>query len=165
MAPYRKNDNCCVEQKNWPIVRQQVGYARYDTPAELQTLRELYAVLRLYVNFFQRKMKLVSKTRHGAKAMKRFDAARTPYQRTLESSHVTDAAKDALRRTYLELNPAQLKRDLATLQAKLLQLAADSSILRKEVRRHGPPVPGALSIPHALRTSSVMQPRNASRTS
>jgi hypothetical protein len=29
--PYRKNDNCYVEQKNWPVVRQQVGYARYDT--------------------------------------------------------------------------------------------------------------------------------------
>jgi hypothetical protein len=23
--PYRKNDNCFVEQKNWPVVRQQVG--------------------------------------------------------------------------------------------------------------------------------------------
>jgi hypothetical protein len=30
--PYRKNDNCFVEQKNWPVVRQQVGDARYDTP-------------------------------------------------------------------------------------------------------------------------------------
>jgi hypothetical protein len=26
--PYRKNDKCYVEQKNWPVVRQQVGYAR-----------------------------------------------------------------------------------------------------------------------------------------
>jgi len=34
--PYRKNDNCFVEQKNWPVVRQQVGYLRYDTPQELR---------------------------------------------------------------------------------------------------------------------------------
>ena len=76
--PYRKNDNCYVEQKNWPVVRQQVGYARYDTPEELEGLRELYRVLRLYVNFFQPQMKLVSKTRHGAKVTKRFDLARPP---------------------------------------------------------------------------------------
>jgi len=38
--PYRKNDNCFVEQKNWPVIRQQVGYARYDTPQELEVLRE-----------------------------------------------------------------------------------------------------------------------------
>src|SRR5207253_1997890 len=37
--PYRKNDNCYVEQKNWPVVRQQVGYARYDTPEELEALK------------------------------------------------------------------------------------------------------------------------------
>jgi hypothetical protein len=79
--PYRKNDNCFVEQKNWPVVRQQVDYGRYDTPAELEVLRELYGHLRLYVNFFQPQMKLVAKTRHGAKVRKRFDTARTPYQR------------------------------------------------------------------------------------
>src|SRR6266540_3445138 len=54
--PYRKNDNCYVEQKNWPVVRQQVGYARYDTPAELRALRDLYRILRLFVNYFQPQM-------------------------------------------------------------------------------------------------------------
>src|SRR6266508_3650991 len=43
--PYRKNDNCFVEQKNWPVVRQQVGYGRYDTDEELAVLRGLYAHL------------------------------------------------------------------------------------------------------------------------
>ena len=120
--PYRKNDNCYVEQKNWPVVRQQVGYGRYDTPEELQALRELYRVLRLYVNFFQPQMKLVAKTRRGAKVTKRFDRARTPYQRVLDSSDVDEEAKDRLRATYLSLNPAQLKRDLAARQTRLLQL-------------------------------------------
>jgi hypothetical protein len=68
--PYRKNDNCFVEQKNWPVVRQNVGYARYDTPSELEVLNELYTHLRLYVNFFQPQMRLVSKTRHGARVTK-----------------------------------------------------------------------------------------------
>lgn len=76
--PYRKNDNCFVEQKNWPVVRQQVGYLRYDTPDELAALGGLYAHLRLYVNFFQPQMRLVAKTRCGAKVSKTFDVARTP---------------------------------------------------------------------------------------
>jgi hypothetical protein len=71
--PYRKNDSCFVEQKNFPIVRQQVGYARYDTEAELQVLTELYGYLRLFVNFFQPQMKLVSKARRGAKVTRRYD--------------------------------------------------------------------------------------------
>jgi len=39
--PYRKNDSCHVEQKNWAVVRQAVGYARYDTERELEYLTEL----------------------------------------------------------------------------------------------------------------------------
>src|SRR5919198_197344 len=108
--PNRKNDNCFVEQKNWPVVRQQVGYARYDTPEALEALRQLYRILRLYVNFFQPQMKLVAKTRHGATVTKRFDRARTPYQRALASPWVSEVVKRTLRATYLQLNPAQLKR-------------------------------------------------------
>ncbi len=46
-----KNDNCYVEQKNYPVVRQTVGYQRFDTTAELMVLQQLYRTLRLYINF------------------------------------------------------------------------------------------------------------------
>jgi hypothetical protein len=164
--PYRKNDNCYVEQKNWPVVRQQVGYGRYDTPEELEALRQLYRVLRLYVNFFQPQMKLVSKTRRGATVTKRFDRARTPYQRVLESPHVEEEAKDRLRATYLSLNPAQLKRDLTACQTRLLQLGKRKPSMRKEVNHPpGPRLQGSLSEAEASRTSLVMQPELVSRTS
>jgi hypothetical protein len=163
--PYRKNDNCFIEQKNWPVVRQQVGYARYDTPAALEALSELYRVLRLYVNFFQPQMKLVSKTRQGAKVTKRFDAARTPYQRVLESPHVEATAKQALRDTYLELNPAQLKRDLARCQDRLLGVSTTTPTSRREVTPRPRPFRGILSKTQASRTSLVMQPELPSRTS
>jgi hypothetical protein len=164
--PYRKNDNCFVEQKNWPVVRQQVGYARYDTPAQLEALKDLYGVLRLYVNFFQPQMKLLAKTRHGAKVTKRFDRPRTPYRRVLESPHVGEGAKRELLETYLRLNPAQLKRDLATCQDRLLQLARDKPSTGEEVKHlPGPRLEGALSKREASRTSLVMQPVAASRTS
>jgi len=78
---YKKNDSCHVEQKNWTVVRRLIGYDRYSSHAALETLNRLYNLLRLYVNFFQPVMKLVSKTRHGARVHKSYDTARTPYQR------------------------------------------------------------------------------------
>jgi hypothetical protein len=166
--PYRKNDNCFVEQKNWPVVRQQVGYLRYDTPSELAVLRELYAHLRLYVNFFQPQMKLVSKTRRGAKVTKRYDTARTPYQRVLGSPHVSEESKRILTRTYLSLNPAGLKRDIGRCQERLLGLgAAKPHDQRKEVGAppNHPWRHVAVSPKEASRTSLLRQPIVASRTS
>jgi len=65
--PYRKNDNCFVEQKNYSIVRRAVGYRRYDTEMQLRLLNELYATLRLYSNFFQPTMKLPQRSGWAAK--------------------------------------------------------------------------------------------------
>jgi len=60
--PYRKNDNCYVEQKNYSVVRRAVGYQRFDTPTKKDCcLNQLYDTLRLYTNFFQPVMKLKSK--------------------------------------------------------------------------------------------------------
>jgi hypothetical protein len=164
--PYRKNDNCFVEQKNWPVVRQNVGYARYDTSAELEALNELYDHLRLYVNFFQPQMKLVSKTRRGAKVTKHFDRARTPYRRVLESPHVPPEAKAALTRTYLELNPAELKRRISACQTRLVQINRTKPDGSKEVRRPANPSAGRkFSWQEISRTSLVRQPEHASGTS
>jgi len=164
--PYRKNDNCFIEQKNWPVVRQQVGYLRYDTPAELDQLNELYGYLRDYVNFFQPQMKLVSKTRRGAKVTKRYDQAQTPYRRLLASAHVAQGVKTELTRHYLQLNPVELKRQIAACQDRLLMLNKTKPERRKEVT----PPPGSslgakFSWQEVSRTSLVRQPVGASRTS
>jgi hypothetical protein len=67
--PYRKNDSCFVEQKNYSVVRRAVGYQRCDTEQQLQLLNQLYEPLALYTNFFQPSMKLQSKeTPRGARA-------------------------------------------------------------------------------------------------
>ncbi len=79
--PYKKNDQAHVEQKNWSVVRRVVGYRRYTSRAAYEHLVQLYELLRLYVNFFQPIRKLVSKERVGAKVIKRYDEAATPYQR------------------------------------------------------------------------------------
>jgi len=64
--PYQKNDQAYVEQKNWTVVRQTVGYDRYEGPQALERMQALYQVLRLYINFFQPVMKLQSKKRVGS---------------------------------------------------------------------------------------------------
>lgn len=50
---YHKNDQCYVEQKNGAVVRQFVGYGRFEGEQAYHQLIELYRALRLYVNFFQ----------------------------------------------------------------------------------------------------------------
>jgi len=128
--PYRKNDNCFVEQKNYSIVRRAVGYQRYDTELQLRLLNELYAVLRLYSNFFQPTMKLTSKERVGSKVTKRYDRAQTPYQRVLAAPKVSNAAKERLRAQYQSLNPAALKRKLMRLQDQLLKSTGSNKPVR-----------------------------------
>lgn len=164
--PWRKNDSCFVEQKNWPVVRQNVGYARYDTPAELEVLAQLYGHLRLWVNFFQPQMRLVSKTRRGAVVTKRFDTARTPYRRVLDSPHVPEEAKRELSAISLELNPAELKRRIGRCQDRLLELARTKPDRGREVTNPPDhPFGKTFSWRQRSRTSLVRQPEMASRTS
>jgi len=130
--PYRKNDNCFVEQKNYSVVRRAVGYSRYDTEEERNILNELYGHLRLYTNFFQPVMKLIEKMRIGSKVIKKYDKPWTPYQRVLESPLVPDDKKQQLRRQYATLNPADLKRKITKLQQKLLKIVSLKETLRKQ---------------------------------
>ena len=117
--PYKKNDNCFVEQKNYSVVRRAVGYLRYDTEEELKIMNRLYEVLRLYTNFFQPSMKLLEKTRTGSKVTKRYDKPRTPYGRMKDSDAISEDVKERLEMEYERLNPAELKRRIDELQRKL----------------------------------------------
>jgi hypothetical protein len=121
--PYQKNDTCYVEQKNWSIVRRLAGYARYDTQEALHILNELYIVLHDYNNFFFPSLKLKEKVRDGARVTRRYYPAQTPYERLLESPHISPAVKERLKTHYEKLNPAALHRRIQTLQNRLLKLA------------------------------------------
>ena len=132
---YKKNDGCYVEQKNWSVVRRNVGYARFDTLEELAVLNELYGVLREHTNYFMPSAKLLSKTRDGARVIRHYDEPRTPYARVLASDHVTEAAKRRLSRRYEKLNPVALKREIVGLQRRLYELVSlKESIRRREVQ-------------------------------
>jgi len=128
---YKKNDSCFVEQKNYSVVRRNVGYLRYDTEEELSVLNEIYLNLGYYVNFFMPVVKLKSKTRTGSKVTKKYDMAKTPFRRVLESKYIDDKIKAKLEKQYDMINPAELKRNISKLQDKLLKL----NVLKQKVRR------------------------------
>lgn len=121
--PYRKNDQAYVEQKNWSVLRRLIGYDRYSTKAAFDALIAVHELLRPHVNFFQPIRKLISKERHGARVIKRYDRAQTPYRRLLASGVLPPAQRDALAAEYQRYNPIQLRADLATRLSELWKLA------------------------------------------
>lgn len=121
--PYKKNDQCHVEQKNYSIVRQIVGYDRYEGEVAHAALMALYVPLRLYTNYFQPSVRLASKQREGSKVTKRYDVAQTPYERVLAAPTISQADKERLRTEYLTLNPVALRRQIEAAQVGLWRRA------------------------------------------
>jgi len=110
--PYQKNDQAHVEQKNWSIVRRLVAYDRLQTEAQCLLLHSLYQDLRLYTNFFQPVLKLVSKEHVDKKIIKRYDTAATPFQRVLDAKEIPLKVKAHLSNLYVQLNPVLLRTTL-----------------------------------------------------
>lgn len=124
--PYSKNDNAHVEQKNYTAIRQLVGYARLDKREQQDILNDLYAnEWRLYLNFFQPTLKLKEKIRdtETKKTKKKYFEAKTPYQRLIEHSKISNLQKVMLKSAYKKLNPialqSEIKRKLELLRKTL----------------------------------------------
>ena len=107
---YQKNDNCHVEQKNWTHVRQLFGYDRFEFRELTVIMDEIYAVQNQMQNFFIPQFKLQSKVRVGAQIKKQYDKPTTPYERILNDTKTSDAAKKRLRETYATLRYFELQR-------------------------------------------------------
>jgi len=120
---YKKNDTCFIEQKNYSVIRQAVGYARFDTQEEVKLLQELYSNLRLLVNHFYPSTKLIEKKRVGSKVHKRYDKPKTPYRRLLECEAVSEETKEKLRSEHRRLRPMELKKRIMQTQDQLYQSA------------------------------------------
>lgn len=118
-----KNDGAHVEQKNWHIVRQTVGYHRYDTAGELDLLNRIWALQRLSTNHFAPQQKLIYKERRGAKITKKYDKPATPFERVLaDHGTVSQKVKTHLTAENEPLNPAAIQREIQALCAELLTL-------------------------------------------
>jgi hypothetical protein len=126
-CPRHSNDQCYVEQKNGQVVRQVVGYDRFEDRLASRQLTELYRALRLYVNCFQPSMKLASKEREGSHVRRTYDQAQTPMQRLLDSGIVAEAKQQELLRITEALDPMRLLAQLEQLQKALWRHAVTAS--------------------------------------
>ena len=138
--PYRSNDQAHVEEKNGSIVRRLVGYDRYEGIDALHKLTKLYSVLRLYVNFFQPSMKLCSKERQGARIIKKYEQAQTPYQRLVNSSYKSEEKIAILMEQYKHLDPIKLLKGLQCKQEEFWKHAWNKpkELLQHNVNDHAP---------------------------
>ena len=112
-----------MEQKNWARVRELVGYYRYDTAAELEKLNEIWELDALFTNYLLPQQKLVSKERHGAKVIKKHDAALTPHRRAAGHPDVRKRPVIAMNAQFNRLKPAALSRQILALTGELESLA------------------------------------------
>jgi hypothetical protein len=108
--PYRKNDNCYVEQKNLTHVRQFIGYDRIENQNATRLLNELYRDLWCpFLNFFMPTFKLLRKERIGSRIKKTYEKPKTPFERVMASHAVSSEAKLLLQQRYESLDPIEIK--------------------------------------------------------
>ena len=118
--PYHKNDNPLVEQCNAAWVRAYLGYDRLDTVAQVQALNQLYDKLWVYCNFFQPMMRTTEKrvmptADGGTRMQRRYDRARTPFERLCESGVLSVQKRQELQAIYDQTNPLQLREEIYAL--------------------------------------------------
>ena len=129
--PFHKNDNRFVEQKNSTLVRAYLGLARFDTAAQTNAINQLYEKMWLYYNFFQPVMRLTEKTTgpllpaqgQPSRIKRRFDQARTPFDRLCETEAISEEQKEQLRTLRDQVNPRQLRQQIYQLIDLLTQLS------------------------------------------
>ncbi len=118
--PQHANDSAHIEQKNWCIVRQFLGYDRFDNPAVIEPLLALYrGPLRLMINVFHPSARQTEKIRIGEKIRRWHDPPKTPLKRVLDSPHLSDEEKNRIREQYADLDPFDLMRQIRVLISKI----------------------------------------------
>jgi len=116
---YEKNDQCFVEQKNGVVVRQIVGYDRFEGMQAYKQLNELNRATRLWVNFFQLSVKLLLKHRDGAKVQRSYDPAKTPFHRLRAENILAQEKRSYLKNVYESLDLIRLLQQIKKIQDAL----------------------------------------------
>lgn len=130
--PHTSNDNAHVEQKNGDIVRKNAYRYRYDTPAELDLLNELWEMVNLRKNYLLPTKKATGwRETSSGRHVRLYDAPRTPYQRLLDSRILTQEQTAELATVRAELNPADLTRRINTIQTQLIDHARTKTLARR----------------------------------
>jgi hypothetical protein len=115
--PYHKNDNRFVEQKNSSLVRAYLGDDRLDTVAHTIAVNQLYDKVWVYYNLLQPVMRLSEKIvtpveGQLARVKRRYDQARTPFDRLCETTAITRERREQLEALRDRTNPRQLRQEI-----------------------------------------------------
>ena len=107
--PNKKNDNAHVEQKNWTHPRRLFGRDRLDELELVSLMNDLYTnEFSLLRNHFYTNLKLERKVMLKSRYKRQYGDPMTPYQRVLDSQHISDDKKLQLRALHSKLDPLEL---------------------------------------------------------
>ncbi len=109
--PWRKNDNCHVEQRNDSLVRAYLGYDRLDSVVQALAANQLYDQMWLYYNFFQPVLHISEKILVVADGQRphvkrRYDTASTPFDRLCQVKGLPAERQQQLEQLRQQTNPA-----------------------------------------------------------
>ena len=118
------NDNAHIEEKNWTLIRQYLGYERFDNQEVVPVLNALYSgPWRLFINGFLPSVKLVEKHRRGSRVVRRHDQPQTPLERVLAAPTISQKIKKELRATFNNLNPFLLQQEILEAIQRIMDMA------------------------------------------
>jgi len=111
---HHSNDNCFVEQKNGDVVRKTVGYFRYEGDEALAALEKVYLFLNPLINYFYPTKKLIDKkTLPNGKVKRIYEKQlKTPYERVLEHSAISDKDKIQVKKNKASMNIVDIQENL-----------------------------------------------------
>lgn len=136
--PYKKNDQATIESKNNHLVRRYGFYYRYDTPAELELLNQLWPLVNDRLNYFTPTKKPNGYGTDSVGRRKRlYDKPRTPYRRLLDAGVLSPAQQTELATYKADLNPTAIADQIDRIQQQLINLAA-AKTRRLEEQLHRP---------------------------
>ena len=126
--PYTKNDQATIESKNGHLVRKYAFYYRYDTDAERTVLNRLWPLVNDRLNYLTPTKKPIGYSSDtGGRRTRLYDPPQTPFDR-LAAAGVLSPAQTVQMSAYRDsLNPAQIARQIADLQNRLLVLAKEKT--------------------------------------
>lgn len=126
--PYKKNDQATIESKNNHLVRKYAFYWRYDTEEERRVLARLWPLVNDRLNYLTPTIKPTGyASTRGGRRRRIYDQPATPFERLLAAGVLSRAQQAALTAHRDSLNPAQLARQIADLQNRLLVLSKDKT--------------------------------------
>lgn len=118
--PYKKNDQCFVEQKNYTHVRALWGYGRFDLEASVALMNDIYRKeWRQMQNFYCPQQRLLKKLRFGAKMKRTMGDPETPYSRLKPLLSAVEAR--AIEQARNKINPFKCRHNQGVKLRRILR--------------------------------------------